>query len=144
MTTKNEKKESELIEKFFKCGLNSASTIEELHQLNRSIPPEKLDGMIYFQTFVDLFIDRAKGITKEKTKSEDKENYEKDALKKLKERLELLQYRLTEVTTHHWTNKRKRQIRSVVQDTFPELEIRQYTSAEVKKLSIDPRDNDGS
>lgn len=131
MNENNETGLKVLMKSFYEHGLKAAQNVHDLHALNDMLPEKPL---IHQKTYINLYIDRAKEITEGKKKKSLMREARKEALRDFEKRLNDLQYRLTEVTTHHWTNKRKRQIRGIVPESFPELNVKKVTLAEVNKL----------
>lgn len=111
------------------------TTIDELKIINELLPPDFFPKNIT----IEAFIDQAYKISEEKTKVLWKKELQKEILKDFEKDLDLLQYRITEITTHHQTNKRKGQLRHIVKETFPSLNIgelqKNLTNAKEEKHS---------
>jgi hypothetical protein len=131
MPGKDDVKSKILLKNFYENGFTAAKTVDDLRMLNEILHDEPL---IDYQTYINLFINQTKIVAQQNQAFTAQQQAQQKAMEELEERLNTLQYKLTEVTTHHWTNKRKRQIRGIVPEMFPELKVKKVTLAEVNKL----------
>lgn len=108
----------ELIKDFIKEGLKAVNTIGEIKIISTELP-----HLMELDKLINFLIDRTEEITIKTMTEETKEKLKLEIIEGFKEDLELLQYRITEITTHHQTNKRKNDLRKIVKRTFPYLNL---------------------